>query len=799
VTRSALLRAAVAPLLAMAFGVVASGVMALGVAAPASAAPAALWALPVPAMAPGDDDARGTDHDQAEPERPVRIDVGRFEPRTITPGAVVTVTGTLTNTGASTITGLGLRLQRGEALTSRAELAATDRDPDPATTVLPSFQDVPGELPPGGQLDFTYALAAAELHLDRDAVYPALLNVNGVVDGDQQRRVGELSTFVVQQPVVPAARTTVAWMWPFVEPSHRSPSGGFRDDELTDAVRDGGRLDRALAVIERLPVTVPAGETEPVPALSVTLAIDPALVEELAVMAAGSYAVDGVDGAGRGTAEAASYLERLRAVAEDHPVVALAYGDVDADALTAAGLTDVLVRSLPGTAKGTAQDPPGSRAPDGATASSTPSGEPASPGPDEDPDTGAGARILADALGVEPQTNLAWAAGGSLRSDTLATMQGEGVDRVVLGAGGLSDGSAAVGLGGGSAAAHTSAATAAGPVDVLVADPRLAEVVGSAEKVAGGPRMAEQRYLTELAALGLQAPAGSEQTVLVAPPRTVEAGPDGAGAMMADTAGLPWLQPGSIEGLTDGPAAAAGDLVDPADPALLDPTGLADVLSSVALRNDLAEAVVGDADTALAGYDAATARATSANRRGDPEGFRAGAVALRAAIDGLRSRVTLLAPVDGTYSLASSDAPLVLTVRNDLSFAVRVLLEVRTRGNRGLSIGDIGATTLLPGERTTLQVPTQVRQSGGFAVTAQLKTHSGGLLGEPVEMQVKSTAYGSISLLITFGAAALLALLFLRRLVTFVLRRRRAAAAGPDLPGAAPEGADMQPPTRSPV
>jgi hypothetical protein len=797
VTRPALLRAAVAPLLATAFGVVASGVMALGVTAPASAAPAALSALPVPAMAPGDDGA--APDDQTDPERPVRIDVGRFEPRTITPGAVVTVTGTLTNTGASTITDLSLRLQRGEGLTSRAELAAADRDPDPAATVVPSFQDVPGELPPGGELAFTYAVAAADLRLDRDAVYPALLNVNGVVDGDQQRRVGELPTFVVQQPMVPAARTTVAWMWPLVEPSHRSPSGGFRDDGLTDAVRDGGRLDRALAVIERLPVTVPAGETEPVPALSVTLAIDPALVEELAVMAAGSYAVDGVDGAGRGTEEAASYLERLRAVADDHPIVALSYGDVDADALTGAGLSDVLVRSLPSTAEGTAQDPPGGPAPEGATPSSSASGEPASPAPDENPGTGAGARILADVLDVEPQTDLAWAAGGSLRADTLATMQAEGVDRVVLGAAGLADGGVAVGLGGGAAAARTSAATPAGPVDVLIADPRLAEVVGSAEQVAGGPRMAEQRYLAELAALGLQAPAGSEQTVLVVPPRTVEAGPDGVGAMMADTAGLPWLHPGSIEGLAAGPVAAAGDLVDPSDAAPLDPTGLADVIGSVALRNDLAGAVVGDADTALAEHDAATARAVSASWRSDPEGFRAGAVTLRAAIDGLRSRVTLLAPVDGTYSLASSDASLVLTVRNDLRFAVQVQLEVRTRGNRGLSIGDIGATTLLPGERTTLQVPTEVRQSGGFAVTAQLKSPSGGVLGEPVEMQVKSTAYGSISLLITFGAAALLALLFLRRLVTFVLRRRRAATTGPDLPGPAPTGADVPPPTRSPV
>jgi hypothetical protein len=268
--------------------------------------------------------------------------------------------------------------------------------------------------------------------------------------------------------------------------------------------------------------------------------------------------------------------------------------------------------------------------------------------------------------------------------------------------------------------------------------------------------------------------------------------------MMADTAGLPWLRPGSTEGLAGGPAAAAGDLVDPVDAQRLDPAGLADVVGAVALRNDLAGAVVGNADAALADHDAAIARATSAAWRADPEGFRADAAALRAAIDSLRGRVTLLAPVNGTYSLASTDAPLVLTVRNDLPFAVQVLLEVRTRGNRGLSIGDIGATTLVPGERKTLQVPTQVRQSGGFAVTAELTTPSGALLGNPVHIQVKSTAYGSISLLITFGAAALLALLFLRRLVRFLRRRRRTTAAG-DQPGTAPEGVGAHPPTRSPV
>jgi hypothetical protein len=88
-----------------------------------------------------------------------------------------------------------------------------------------------------------------------------------------------------------------------------------------------------------------------------------------------------------------------------------------------------------------------------------------------------------------------------------------------------------------------------------------------------------------------------------------------------------------------------------------------------------------------------------------------------------------------------------------------------------------------------------VRQSGGFAVTAQLTTPGHEPLGDRILMQVKSTAYGSISLLITIGAAVLLGLLFLRRLVNLVLRRRRAAAEG-----GAPEGvAAPLPPNRSPV
>src|SRR3954447_6661568 len=788
-TRTALLRA-VAPVFATALGVAALGYP----AGPASAAPAGTPVLAAPGAGLVEDAATDAD-------RPVQIAVGRFEPRTITPGSLIAVTGTLTNTGASPITDLSVRLQRGGVLSTREELAADQRDTDPATSLVLPFQPVPGELAPGDGIPFSYTVPSEDLRLTGEGVYPVLLNVNGAVSGTEQQRVGELRSYVVQQPTVPTARTAVAWLWPLVEPSHRTPSGGFRDDGLADSVGSGGRLDRALAVIERLPSSPTGGGTDATSTIPVTLAVDPALVEELQLMAAGPYDVEGQ--AGKGTEAAAAFLDRLVAVATTHPVVALSYGDVDADALTEAGLTGVLTRSLPGTSEGTAQDPPDRTRTDGgaaATSSTTEGPATTAPGTDE-PGKSAGAAILADALGVEPRTDLAWPADGSLRPDTLPALQAGGVDHLVLSATGLTDGEDAVGLSDRTAATRTTVSTPAGPVDALIADPTLGGLAGSAEGAAGGARMAEQRYLAELAVLSTQAPQGTEQTVLVAPPRLVQAGPEGAGAMMADTASQPWLRPASLTELASAGGSPAGNLAEPVDTAALDPAGMADVAASAAIRDDLAAAVVGDADTPLRSYDAAISRAASATRRGHPEEFRAVAASLKSAMQRLRGQVTLLAPADGTYSLGSSDAPLVLTVRNDLPMTVRVLLDVRTRGSRGLSIGDIGPQTLAPGQRSTLQVPTEVRQAGGFAVRAQLTTPAGGPLGDEIALQVKSTAYGSISLIITIGAAALLGLLFLRRLVNFVLRRRRAVAqADPMTPATAPEGAALQPPpNRSPV
>ncbi|CCH90949.1 Conserved protein of unknown function [Modestobacter italicus] len=717
--------------------------------------------------------------------RPVQITVDRLEPRTVVPGSPIEVSGTLVNDSTETWSDLTVRVQRGDVLTSRDALVDELADPDEATTATAPFRELDGDLEPGDTLQFSYATTAEELQLTEDGVYPLLVNLNGTREDGDPERVGQLSTQLVVGQPLPAARTSVAWLWPITDRPHRDASGGFADDDLAGEVADGGRLDRAVRVLEDLPTVPGADPAETDPAVPVTLAVDPALLEELSLMAVGPYTVG--DDEGTGTADAGDLLDRLRTVAEEHPVVALPYADVDADALVATGQSAVVTRSLPGTAEGTAQQP----ADDGGALT------PADPGAgstDGAAETGAGAAIVREVLGVTPRTDLAWAAGGALSGPTLDTLQAGGVDTVVLSDQGLADGDRAVGVGGAPAAARSSQPAAAGDVTTLVADSRLSEVVAEATPDSGQGRLTEQRYLAELGALTRQLAAreaGTQQTVLVTPPRAVDPDPAVLTAMMTDTATQPWLAAVGVDALTTGPEVATGDLVD--STAALPAAGMTEIAETSRVRDDFAAAVVGDPATVLAGTDAAIARAASAEWRGDDEGFAAAAADLQDTVADLRGQVTLLSPVDGTYSLASSDAPLVLTVQNDLPFAVDVRLELRTRDNVGLTTEDIGVTTLQPSSRTPLQVPAHVRQSGGFAVSARLTTPGGGPLGETVTMQVKSTAYGWITLGITFGAAALLALLFLRRAVRFVLARRRG-----EPEDQAPLDAAV-PPTRSPV
>ena len=250
--------------------------------------------------------------------------------------------------------------------------------------------------------------------------------------------------------------------------------------------------------------------------------------------------------------------------------------------------------------------------------------------------------------------------------------------------------------------------------------------------------------------------------------------------MMADTAALPWLRPATVAELADGPgaprrrAARAGRRRPPRPRRAGRRRG-----ARRGRATTWPAPSSGDADTAL---QALRRRRSPAPRRwpGAPiprASARPPPTSARR-MDRLRGRVTLLAPADGTYSLASSDAPLVLTVRNDLPFAVRGAARGADprqpravhRRHRRPDAGPRGADDAAGADRRA-----PVRRLRGDRAADHAGRRPARRAGPAAG--ASSTAYGPISLLITIGAAALLGLLFLRRLVHFVLRRRRAARA----------------------
>src|SRR5690606_17947578 len=99
------------------------------------------------------------------------------------------------------------------------------------------------------------------------------------------------------------------------------------------------------------------------------------------------------------------------------------------------------------------------------------------------------------------------------------------------------------------------------------------------------------------------------------------------------------------------------------------------------------------------------------------------------------------------------------------------------------------------GTTRTLQIPAHFERNGTFRIEVALQTPAGQQIGETILINVRTTAYGGIALIITSIAFAVLvvalALRFVRRL------RARAAAKSADRDDSRP--ADIRPDDTQPV
>ncbi|MBW0118374.1 DUF6049 family protein [Pseudonocardia abyssalis] len=683
-------------------------------------------------------------------------------PRVVTASGptVLTVTGTLTNTGDETVTDIGVRLQRGQPLTSEGAVRDALEGGAPTDSIAPQFQELPDALDVGDRVPvrLTVPLSGAPestLALAATGVYELLVNVNGVPgEGDRAR----LAAVRMLLPVVglpdldgadavstpPAAATPFSLLYPVVDVPRRlttAPGEPVRltDDTLADSFAPTGRLGGLVAALAE---AAPAGS----PVRTATCVVTDADLLQTAQAMSQGYVVPGADGSlvpGRGAEVAGAWLASFAEAARGMCVLALPFADADVVALTRGELETSAVGAVT-----------------------------------------AGRGLVADLLGTPVLPDTAWPADGVVDEAGLATYAEGGVRSLVLSADGLDLPAQA------ESAGTVPVATTGPATTAVVADPLVTLAAGgpisvattvagrggaAAAAAAGGP-LSGQDVLGTVAFRAVEdAPTGGP--LVIAPPHrwnvdgvAARALLDGFGTLVdeglltARGLGSALATPTSTtERTLDYPIGAGAREVAPNAVAAIGP-----VLDDI---GDLDSSVVDDElgvdpDDLFDPLVLGAVRPASAAWRGTPELATDAAAALADRVTELRGTVAVLEP-PSPFSLGTSTSPLLLTVANGLPVTMRVRVEISSTS--GLRVAPIPVVEVPPFGRRQIQASAEVQRSGVFTVDATVRTIDGGLLGAPSRLQVRSTAYGTITLWLTGTAGVLLVVLAARR----ILRRIR--------------------------
>jgi hypothetical protein len=699
----------------------------------------------------------------------IRVELVAVSPSAPTAADIVqavSITAVLTNIGDTAFSRVRVVLDRGAPIVQRVLLHDALGAP-PSTNLYAANQDpvqLPAPLAPGASASVAYVTTPEAMGLFINGVYPYDLVAQGAIGTGPFREAGRASLLVPSLYYPPSAPLSVSWIWPLIDIPHLSASdvlatkdAAFANDDLATSVRSGGRLDRALRVVEAVTPTV-----------RMTLVIDPGLINELLLMSAG-YTVPRSGGtavAGTGGEAAKAWLARLKAIAAQHDLVLTGLGDPDLDSVAAAGL------------------------PHGGSLSA------------------ALAERVSAALGAPYRTDVVWpidetltpaAADAALQTGAAAILLrdtaltgGTRPDTATSPAGiagevrGLSDTALAP-------LTITGSAAAAGAAVVLDSSLRRRVVEATQAnqiRVPGDLRGTEgasaqtaasrvQNLLGELAIWPLNN-AASGGFVALAPARMVNPDSTAAAAAILATASTGWTRIVTVrEAIQSAARIDRGGLAAAGAQSGLDPTLVSAVREADSQLAAAGQLLGPTAGTILASAQAALTLATSAAWRGNPEPGLAYAGAASDAAQAIVGGVSVVTPDNASYSLSSENSPLIITVRNDLDFAVNIKLLVTpaTASVTGFSAEDVGVQVIEPGTARTLQVPAHFERSGRFEVVAQLTTETGAPLGDPVRLSVLCTAYGTVALSITVAAFVLLLLLLAFRGVRGLRRRHLAHAA----------------------
>ena len=635
----------------------------------------------------------------------IEINLTSMRPLNPQPGRTLRLSGRLRNRADQQITALQVRLLLSSTpMATRSEIAAVTAGlTDRDGPPTLAVSEAVPALMPRSSVEWNLEIPLNELPLSLPGVYVAALEVIGTGADGLVQRFGLTRTFLPWFPPESVQPTRLAWLWPLSSKPDRALDGLQLNEQTAAEMAPGGRLQRL--------VTFAQGSR-------VTLVLDPALLQTAQDMTAGYEIVTGaeVTSPGAGPTVAGSWLETVSdAVEASSAALSTVYAMPDAVALHRSGMATV-------TRMATARS-----AADTSTITGTP---------------------VTDVM--------AWATGGTLTPATLRTFVRGGATSVLL-----SDTS----LPPSPALTYTpdGFATWSG-TPVVLADSGLGAALLAPQESRSEALLARQQFLAEVAMTAGELPDDS---------RSIVAAPDPLwnprDSFLRQT--LRALQQAPYARLVPLAAAQRQAVEVPRVRIPYSPDQRAQELprsymdAVVGQRQDARRFTAILTEPSGLAYEQSLARQTSGLWRSD---LLTGTSLVATVTQQLRVRTEAVrVATTGTFTLPGDTGRIPVTVANDLDQEVTVGIRLESDQPARLSAQTLEPFAVPAGRKVSMEVEAKVVGSGTLPVNIQLITPAGRRYGEPVTVQVRTTAYSQAAAYVVSAAFVVLAFLlgmnFVRR------------------------------------
>jgi Family of unknown function (DUF6049) len=682
--------------------------------------------------------------------QPLSISITGMTPATATPDATITVTGTLTNETGAALSGISVQaatstegFQYPSEMTDFTNDASADTSPLPLELAGEEYS-VPDAVPNGATVTWSVQFPADEFY-GQFGVFPVQVQA----ESPYTSAAATARTFLPYWPGSDATQAKglqVAWVWPLIDtPQQGACPQTLATSELAGSVSSGGRLSTLLG----------AGSTW-TQKDDLTWAVDPALLSDVSVMTKQYFTNGSAACSGRFVKQASpaagTWLSQLKASLVGAPAFLTPYANVDAAALSHAGLDGNLKAAYQLGDAVASQILPSTFGKTG---------------------TGPGdGQVL----------NAAWPTGGQADAGVLTSLNNDGgVNTVVLSS--TEQSSSAPG----EDALGKTTSGVGGSMSVLFANSRITSLLGTASSSASASNQFNltQDFLAQTAMIAAET--DTERTLVIAPPTNWDPSSAEANALLSVTQSAPWLHPTGLSALAKEAAALPSEThiapkqVSGAELSDAYMDKIASVSENVALFKDLLyKPSVGRLNSLTA---ALSVTASSAWRDGgSPGGWRA-VGQLTDYLKDSENKIRLIA--SKKILLYGTSGETAVSVQNELGEAIQVQVMATSPTGSSLQVGPYNSPITVPaGGSSTVRMPVSSSTIGTTTVQLQLATESGAPLSwtsQPLSVEV--TRFGRSLLIIIGGALGILVL-------TSVYRLRRKRLAGAKRDGNADETAE---------